>query len=201
MDGAPIQYEGLRELSLFLLLKGAFCRTKERSLFQPGFSIPVVDTTGAGDVFHGAFMVGLLENWSLEKILEFSAAVAAMKCRGLGGRVPIPTRQEAMAFLEARGTPQFWMPQTHWRIRRPNPIEPRTLAIENLPNRIGVEPYRSSTLSWVSAFFQAASNSCWTSWAAYVFLCAFRLSSRPKSERPFRRFLSRSARNTFSASP
>ena len=110
MDGAPIQYEGLRERSLFLPLNGAFCRTKEKSLFQPGFSIPVVDTTGAGDVFHGAFMVGLLENWSLEKILEFSAAVAAMKCRRLGGRVPIPTRQEAMAFLEARGTPQFWMP-------------------------------------------------------------------------------------------
>ncbi len=88
--------------------KGAFCRTGERALYQPAFPVEVVDTTGAGDVFHGAFMVGLIENWPLPKILEFSAAVAAMKCRGLGGRAMIPSREEAMAFWQERGTPQFW---------------------------------------------------------------------------------------------
>jgi len=62
-----------------------------------------VDTTGAGDVFHGAFMVGLIENWPLPKILEFSAAVAAMKCRGLGGREMIPNREEVVEFLRDTG--------------------------------------------------------------------------------------------------
>jgi sugar/nucleoside kinase (ribokinase family) len=83
--------------------KGAFCRTSESAFYQPAFQVDVVDTTGAGDVFHGAFMVGLIENWPLPKILEFSAAVAAMKCRGLGGRAMIPSREEVVKFLRERG--------------------------------------------------------------------------------------------------
>ncbi|MGH7599574.1 MAG: carbohydrate kinase family protein, partial [bacterium] len=87
---------------------GAFCRTSESVFNQPAFQVNVVDTTGAGDVFHGAFMAGLIENWPLPKILEFSAAAAAMKCRGLGGREMIPSRQEAMEFLWERGAAEYW---------------------------------------------------------------------------------------------
>lgn len=78
---------------------GAFCRTPENIFYQPAFPVDVVDTTGAGDVFHGAFMAGLIENWPLPKILEFAAATAAMKCRGLGGRAMIPRRPEVVEFL------------------------------------------------------------------------------------------------------
>jgi hypothetical protein len=53
-------------------------------------------------IFHGAFMVGLIENWPLPKTLEFSAAVAAMKCRGLGGRAMIPGRHEVEEFLREK---------------------------------------------------------------------------------------------------
>ena len=81
---------------------GAFCRTPENTFYQPAFPVEVVDTTGAGDVFHGAFMAGLIEHWPLPKILEFASAVAAMKCRGLGGRAMIPNRREAEAFLQSR---------------------------------------------------------------------------------------------------
>jgi sugar/nucleoside kinase (ribokinase family) len=81
---------------------GAFCRTAESVFYQPAFQVNVVDTTGAGDVFHGAFMAGLIENWPLPKILEFSAAVAAMKCRGVGGRALIPKRKETEEFLKER---------------------------------------------------------------------------------------------------
>ena len=81
---------------------GAFCRTPENTFYQPAFPVEVVDTTGAGDVFHGAFMAGLIEHWRLPKILEFASAVAAMKCRGLGGRAMIPNRREAEAFLQSR---------------------------------------------------------------------------------------------------
>lgn len=83
--------------------KGAFCKTGDETLYQPAFHVPVVDTTGAGDVFHGAFMVGLIENWSLQKIMEFSTAVAALKCRGLGGRAAIPNKQEVLTFLKENG--------------------------------------------------------------------------------------------------
>jgi sugar/nucleoside kinase (ribokinase family) len=87
---------------------GAFCRTAENAFYQPAFQVDVVDTTGAGDVFHGAFMAGLIENWPLPKILEFSAAVAAMKCCGLGGRAMIPSRDETMEFLREKGAPVLW---------------------------------------------------------------------------------------------
>ena len=70
----------------------------------PGFSVsPVVDTNGAGDVFHGACAVGELRGWPLDWTLTFANAVAAMKCRKLGGRAGIPTMTEARAFIAANG--------------------------------------------------------------------------------------------------
>ena len=64
------------------------------------FRVKVVDTTGAGDVFHGAFCYGLVEGFALEKNLRFASAAAAMKCRHIGGRAGIPTRREVMRFLK-----------------------------------------------------------------------------------------------------
>lgn len=64
------------------------------------FRVKVVDTTGAGDVFHGAFCYGLVAGFPLEKNLLFASAAAAMKCRHIGGRAGIPTRREVMRFLK-----------------------------------------------------------------------------------------------------
>lgn len=73
----------------------------ENNLFRsPAFKVDVVDTTGAGDVFHGAFIYGLLKNWAVEKATVFANAVAAMKCRKLGGRTGIPALEEALSFLQ-----------------------------------------------------------------------------------------------------
>jgi sugar/nucleoside kinase (ribokinase family) len=70
----------------------------------PPFPVePVVDTTGAGDVFHGALDVAILQGWDFKACMTFASAVAAMKCRVLGGRAGIPTFDEAMAFLAERG--------------------------------------------------------------------------------------------------
>src|SRR4030042_6223504 len=55
-----------------------------------GFKINTVDTTGAGDVFHAGFIYGLLQNWEVREILRFANAVAALKCRDIGGRRGIP---------------------------------------------------------------------------------------------------------------
>jgi sulfofructose kinase len=68
-------------------------------LEQPGFAVKVVDTLGAGDVFHGAYVRGLLEDWDLPRVLEFACAVAALKCTVHGGRAGIPSMAEAAAFL------------------------------------------------------------------------------------------------------
>ena len=80
--------------------KGCLCRSKEETFVQPAFEVDVVDTTGSGDVFHGAFIYGILHNWDLRKTTEFSNAVAAMKCRKVGGRAGIPTRKEVDEFLK-----------------------------------------------------------------------------------------------------
>jgi sulfofructose kinase len=67
----------------------------------PAFEVDVVDTTGAGDVFHGACLVGLLRGWDLRRIATFATAVSALKCTRLGGRRGIPTLAETFSFLRA----------------------------------------------------------------------------------------------------
>ena len=68
----------------------------------PAFEVEVVDTTGCGDVFHGAFAVGLARGWDVARAARFASAAAALKCRALGGRTGIPTCAEVAAFLERR---------------------------------------------------------------------------------------------------
>ena len=70
---------------------------------MPAWPVEVVDTTGAGDTFHGAFCRGLVGGLDLEANLAFSSAVAAIKCGHVGGRAGIPTRGQVVEFLAARG--------------------------------------------------------------------------------------------------
>ena len=82
--------------------EGASFLDHGRLLESSAFKVPVVDTTGAGDVFHGAFIYGLLQNWPLEEIIRFSHAVAAMNCMHIGARGGIPTLLEVREFLSRR---------------------------------------------------------------------------------------------------
>lgn len=63
------------------------------------FKVDVLDTTGAGDVFHGAFIFGLLQGWKLQRIIRFAHATAAMKCRQYGARTGIPRLPDINTFL------------------------------------------------------------------------------------------------------
>lgn len=80
---------------------GSYAVRKGRSLHQPAYRVEVVDTTGCGDVFHGAFALGVARDWDLERIMPFAAATAALKCRRLGGRAGIPTEPEVREFLRS----------------------------------------------------------------------------------------------------
>jgi len=79
--------------------EGAVALVHGEFLYAEGFKVKAVDTTGAGDVFHGGFIYGLLQNWAVLDILRFANAVAALKCRELGGRKGIPTLEETQKFL------------------------------------------------------------------------------------------------------
>jgi sugar/nucleoside kinase (ribokinase family) len=72
-------------------------------LFSRGYAVEVVDTTGAGDVFHGAFVFGLLSGWSVERTLDFSNAAAAMCCTELGARGGARSAGEVLVFMERSG--------------------------------------------------------------------------------------------------
>ena len=83
--------------------EGCYTVTDEDCFHTPAFSVDVMDTTGAGDTFHGAYLVGLDRGWSLRETALFASAAAAMKCRRLGGRAGIPDRESVLSFLEDRG--------------------------------------------------------------------------------------------------
>lgn len=55
------------------------------------FQVPVIDTTGAGDIFHAGFIYGLLQGWPLPQQLEFACAAAALNCTAVGARGGIET--------------------------------------------------------------------------------------------------------------
>lgn len=70
---------------------------------QPAYAVDAVDTTGAGDAFHGAFAVALAQGLDTVECARRAAAVAAMKCTRLGSRAGLPTAEELEAFLAVRG--------------------------------------------------------------------------------------------------
>jgi sugar/nucleoside kinase (ribokinase family) len=89
---------------------GALARVEGRFIYSPAFVVNCVDTTGAGDVFHGAFCYAVLQRMSISEALDFSNAMAALNCTALGARGGIRSFEEAhmlMRRAERRSHPDF----------------------------------------------------------------------------------------------
>ncbi len=71
--------------------------------YGPADVVTVVDTLGAGDVFHGAFALAVAEGKLPAAALRWASAAAALKCTRFGGRAGIPTRREVDDFVKERG--------------------------------------------------------------------------------------------------
>jgi sulfofructose kinase len=67
------------------------------------FDVRVVDTLGAGDVFHGALALSLGRGQSPDDAVRFASAAAALKCTRPGGRVGIPDADALTTFLSTQG--------------------------------------------------------------------------------------------------
>ncbi len=65
----------------------------------PAPVVEVIDTLAAGDIFHGAFALGLLEGKSIEECARFACIAASLKCTRFGGRLACPTRAEVDSML------------------------------------------------------------------------------------------------------
>jgi len=90
----------MRVAAMTLGSYGALARCGGRFAYSPAFVVNCVDTTGAGDVFHGAFCYAVIENMELGDALEFSNAMAALNCMALGARGGIATLEAARALIE-----------------------------------------------------------------------------------------------------
>ncbi len=81
---------------------GVSWRDRDTLRHMPGFNVPVVDTLGAGDVFHAGFALRLAETGDVAEAMRFGSAAAALKCTRFGGAAGAPHRAEVDAFLQAR---------------------------------------------------------------------------------------------------
>jgi sugar/nucleoside kinase (ribokinase family) len=98
---------GMKVAAMTLGADGALARMDGRFHYAPGFVVNCVDTTGAGDVFHGAFCYAVLQGMQVSEALEFSCAMAALNCTKLGARGGIATADEARA-LTANAERRVW---------------------------------------------------------------------------------------------
>ena len=101
---------GMHLAGMTLGAHGALARVDGRFLYSPGFVVNAVDTTGAGDVFHGAFCYAVIERMEVRDALDFSNAMAALNCTALGARGGIRSAAEARDLIrrgERRARPEF----------------------------------------------------------------------------------------------
>jgi len=67
---------------------------------QKAYKVKAVDATGAGDVYHGAYLHGILRGWDLARKMKFASAAAALKCLRPGARKGIPTLRQTLKFMK-----------------------------------------------------------------------------------------------------
>jgi sulfofructose kinase len=91
---------GMRCAAMTLGAHGALARVDGRFVYSPAFVVNCVDTTGAGDVFHGAFCYSVLQGMPMRDALDFSNAMAALNCMAIGARGGIRGLVEVRALMQ-----------------------------------------------------------------------------------------------------
>jgi sulfofructose kinase len=92
------RHDGL--LCVTLGARGAMALDRDCVHYSPGFNVQAADTTGAGDVFRGGFIYGLLNGWPTAETLRFANAAAAASCTRLGAMNGVPELSEVQRLLE-----------------------------------------------------------------------------------------------------
>jgi len=90
---------GMKVAAMTLGSFGSIARMDGKFCYSPAFVVNCVDTTGAGDVFHGAFCYGVLEGSSLRDTLDLSNAMAALNCTAIGARGGIQDLEAAKVLM------------------------------------------------------------------------------------------------------
>ncbi len=94
---------GPRVVTVTLGRKGSVSLWKRATSRLPALRVQARDTTGAGDVFHGAYIYGLLQGWPVPERIRWATVAAGLSCRFLGGRSGIPALREVRENLTELG--------------------------------------------------------------------------------------------------
>ena len=95
-----MQAKGPHTVIITLGERGCVGVCPEGAFSLPAYKVDIVDTTGAGDVFHGAYFYGLTRGWAAQQCARFASAAAAIKCTAIGGRAALPDSQTVIKFME-----------------------------------------------------------------------------------------------------
>ena len=113
MMSRPLWRDALDMICVTYGAKGAVAHLKDgSSVAHGGYAVTATDTTGAGDAFVAAMLIGILQNranWRtrLPEVLDFANAVGALTCLEKGAIPSLPTMSQALAFQrENRHSPQ-----------------------------------------------------------------------------------------------
>ncbi len=93
------QAYGTRIAAMTLGDRGSLALCNGYWFYSAAFEVHCTDTTGAGDVFHGAFCYAMLAGMKLDAVLEFSNAAAAINCTAIGARGHVPMLDEVEALI------------------------------------------------------------------------------------------------------
>lgn len=88
------------EIVITLESKGCLYEYNNRIKVMPSIQVKAIDSTGAGDIFHGAFTYGIAKKWPYEKILQMANITGALSVTKVGGRFSIPTIEEMKKIYE-----------------------------------------------------------------------------------------------------
>jgi len=92
---------GPREVVITLGARGSIGLDGHGMVRQAAFPVTSRDTTGAGDVYHGAYIYGLLQGWPMARCMAYASAAAALKCMNGGGWRGIPGIEAIQDFVKA----------------------------------------------------------------------------------------------------
>ncbi len=92
---------GMLVAAMTLGAHGALAYAQGRFHYSPAYEVNCIDTTGAGDVFHGAFCYAVLQRMPIADALEFSNAMAALNCTAPGARGRISPAEDARRFMQS----------------------------------------------------------------------------------------------------
>jgi len=92
---------GCRLTAATLGEEGVLAWDGQQLQYAAAFNVPVVDTTGAGDIFHAGFIYGLLQEWPLQRQLDFACAAAALNCSAVGARGGIRSVETIEALMHS----------------------------------------------------------------------------------------------------